>query len=37
MWRAIFSLVIEKLGVYTAKGSGVLMIGVTGRTVIRCI
>ncbi len=34
MWGAIFSLAIEKLGAYTAKGSGALMIGVTGGAII---
>jgi len=34
MWGAIFSLAIAKLGSYTAKGSGALMIGVAGGAVI---
>jgi len=34
MWGAIFSLAIDKLGAYTAKGSGALMIGVAGGAVI---
>ncbi len=34
MWGAIFSLAIDKLGPYTAKGSGALMIGVAGGAVI---
>jgi len=34
MWGAIFSLAIDRLGVYTAKGSGALMIGVAGGAVI---
>ena len=34
MWGAIFSLAIAKLGAYTAKGSGALMIGVAGGAVI---
>ena len=34
MWGAIFSLAIYKLGAYTAKGSGALMIGVAGGAII---
>ena len=34
MWGAVFSLAIDKLGVYTAKGSGALMIGVAGGAII---
>jgi FHS family L-fucose permease-like MFS transporter len=34
MWGAIFALAIDKLGPYTAKGSGALMIGVAGGAVI---
>ena len=34
MWGAIFALAIDKLGVYTAKGSGALMIGVAGGAII---
>lgn len=34
MWGAIFSLAIEKLGPYTAKGSGALMIGVAGGAIL---
>ncbi len=34
MWGAIFALAIDKLGPYTAKGSGALMIGVSGGAVI---
>ena len=34
MWGAIFSLAIDKLGPYTAKGSGALMIGVAGGAII---
>lgn len=34
MWGAIFSLAIAKLGAYTAKGSGALMIGVAGGAII---
>ncbi|WP_205959944.1 MFS transporter [Flammeovirga aprica] len=30
MWGAIFALAIDKLGPYTSKGSGALMIGVVG-------
>jgi FHS family L-fucose permease-like MFS transporter len=34
MWGAIFALAIDKLGAYTAKGSGALMIGVAGGAII---
>ena len=34
MWSGIFSLAIEKLGKYTPKGSGALMIGVIGGAII---
>lgn len=34
MWGAIFSLAIDKLGPYTSKASGALMIGVAGGAVI---
>ncbi|ANQ51657.1 sugar MFS transporter [Flammeovirga sp. MY04] len=34
MWGAIFTLAINKLGPYTAKGSGVLMIGVAGGAIL---
>ncbi|BDD00217.1 hypothetical protein [Persicobacter psychrovividus] len=34
MWGAIFSLAIDKLGVYTSKGSGALMIGVAGGAIL---
>ncbi|WP_044210695.1 MFS transporter [Flammeovirga sp. OC4] len=34
MWGAIFTLAIHKLGSYTAKGSGVLMIGVAGGAIL---
>ena len=34
MWGAIFALAIDKLGVYTSKGSGALMIGVAGGAII---
>ena len=34
MWGAIFSLAIAKLGKYTAKGSGMLMIGVIGGSLL---
>lgn len=30
MWSCVFTLAIEKLGKYTSKGSGALMIGVVG-------
>ncbi|QZE13018.1 hypothetical protein K4L44_10500 [Halosquirtibacter laminarini] len=34
MWGAIFALAIDKLGAYTSKGSGALMIGVAGGAVL---
>ncbi|AZQ62375.1 MFS transporter [Flammeovirga pectinis] len=34
MWGAIFSLAIDKLGPYTSKGSGALMIGVAGGAIL---
>ncbi|SUB77734.1 L-fucose permease [Porphyromonas macacae] len=34
MWPAIFSLAIDKLGKYTSKGTGVLMMGVVGGAVL---
>ena len=34
MWPAIYTLAMDKLGVYESKGSGVLMIGVVGGGVI---
>ena len=34
MWPAIFSLAVKGLGRYTAKGSGVLMLGVFGGAVL---
>lgn len=34
MWPAIYALALDKLGEYTAKASGVLMIGVVGGGVI---
>lgn len=34
MWGAIFALAIEKLGKYTSKGSGALMMGVVGGAVL---
>ncbi|WP_281614338.1 MFS transporter [Flammeovirga sp. SubArs3] len=34
MWGAIFALAIDKLGPYTAKGSGALMIGVAGGAIL---
>ena len=34
MWGAIFALAIDKLGAYTAKGSGALMIGVAGGAIL---
>lgn len=34
MWSAIFVLAIDKLGKYTSKGSGALMIGVLGGGVL---
>lgn len=34
MWGAIFALAINKLGKYTSKGSGALMIGVAGGAVL---
>lgn len=34
MWGAVFALAIDKLGVYTAKGSGALMMGVVGGAVL---
>ncbi len=34
MWSGIFTLAIEKLGKYTSKGSGALMIGVLGGGVL---
>ncbi|MFR7823836.1 MAG: hypothetical protein ACLU30_12060 [Odoribacter splanchnicus] len=30
MWPAIYTLALDKLGIYTAKASGALMIGVVG-------
>ena len=37
MWSGIFSLAISKLGKYTPKGSGALMIGVIGGAIIPLI
>lgn len=37
MWPAIFSLAIDKLGKYTDKGSGALMMGVVGGAVLPLI
>lgn len=34
MWPAIYALALDKLGPYTAKASGVLMIGVVGGGII---
>lgn len=34
MWPAIFTLAIDRLGKYTSRGSGVLMIGVVGGGII---
>ncbi|MBB3698877.1 hypothetical protein KMW28_09140 [Flammeovirga yaeyamensis] len=34
MWGAIFALAIDKLGPYTSKGSGALMIGVAGGAIL---
>ncbi len=34
MWGAIFALAIDKLGKYTAKGSGALMMGVFGGALL---
>lgn len=34
MWPAIYTLALDKLGIYTAKASGALMIGVVGGGVI---
>ncbi|MDD6210123.1 MAG: MFS transporter [Bacteroidales bacterium] len=34
MWPAIFTLAVDKLGKYTTKASGVLMIGVVGGGII---
>lgn len=34
MWPAIFTLAIDKLGKYTSKASGVLMIGVVGGGIL---
>lgn len=34
MWGSIFTLAIDKLGIYTSKGSGVLMIGAIGGGVV---
>lgn len=34
MWPAIYTLALDKLGVYTAKASGALMIGVVGGGVL---
>ena len=34
MWSSIFTLAIDKLGKYTSKGSGTLMIGVIGGALI---
>lgn len=34
MWPAIFSLAIAKLGKYTSKGSGALMMGVVGGAIL---
>lgn len=34
MWPAIFALAIDKLGKYTSKGSGALMMGVFGGAVL---
>jgi FHS family L-fucose permease-like MFS transporter len=34
MWSSIFTLAINKLGIYTSKGSGTLMIGVIGGALL---
>lgn len=34
MWPAIFALAMEKLGKYTSKGSGALMMGVVGGAIL---
>lgn len=34
MWGAIFALAIDKLGKYTSKGSGALMMGVVGGAIL---
>lgn len=34
MWPDIFTLAVDKLGAYTARGSGILMIGVMGGGVL---
>lgn len=34
MWPAIYALALDKLGIYTSKASGILMIGVVGGGVI---
>ncbi len=34
MWPAIFSLAIDKLGKYTSKGTGLLMMGVVGGAIL---
>lgn len=34
MWGAIFALAIEKLGAYTARGTGVLIMGVFGGAIL---
>lgn len=34
MWPAIYTLALDKLGIYTAKASGILMIGVVGGGVL---
>lgn len=34
MWPAIFALAIDKLGKYTSKGSGALMMGVVGGAIL---
>ena len=34
MWGAIFALAIDKLGKYTAAGSGALMMGIVGGAIL---
>ena len=34
MWPAIYTLALDKLGIYTAKASGALMIGVVGGGIL---
>ncbi len=34
MWPAIFALAIDKLGKYTAKGTGALMMGIVGGAIL---